>query len=412
MLKYLLKRNILNRQGMAYSIIFPIAYVAVYLFAMSGLVGRAQDSFEPIPVAVFIQGEKDQVQIAQEALKMVGGPGRLEDGRVLADDPDNEGYITFVKVSQEEADRLMDEGEVKGQVHIDNSDYEMDIRVKMAQEGLSSTSKTILYSSLDTMKSIFSSTTLAMWDEVEKISQALPEEEVQPAIDIMVDEVLGADFTDYTPPQVQASEKVNSQEVYVYASMAYICLFFMSTGVEITLSSSAPHRTTALREEASPLARPRRVLLSLASWVILIGLVLALVIAIYYLNGTIRPETLADTALIMGVGTLVGLLMGAALAAIPGIKEGPLTGITIALPLILATGSGMMVADLKYLAMEKFPRFSRYNPMALINNGIYYLNYYPTKDLFYKSVLVLAVLALILLAITLVLTRRSQYENI
>lgn len=144
----------------------------------------------------------------------------------------------------------------------------------------------------------------------------------------------------------------------------------------------------------------------------LIGLVLLAVIGIYYARGFIPGDKLPATILLMAVGTVVGLSLGAMLAALLPQREKAAVGASIALPLILAAATGMMSRDLRLIVMEKLPWLNRINPVALVHDGLYYLNYYPTKALFYRTLLELCLCAVGLLILIFVLTRRAEYENL
>lgn len=72
----------------------------------------------------------------------------------------------------------------------------------------------------------------------------------------------------------------------------------------------------------------------------------------------------------------------------------------------------MMTPDLTKYIDSILPWFRKVNPVSLISDALYYLNYYPTNQQFNQNALILSIQILVLGTITLIGVRRTDYESL
>jgi len=117
-------------------------------------------------------------------------------------------------------------------------------------------------------------------------------------------------------------------------------------------------------------------------------------------------------ALIVLIGSILGISMGAVISAL--IKKGE--GIKIAVVLLISMlGSfmaGMMIADIKYYIAQKMPILGFINPANLLSDALYALYYYDTHTRLYQNLAGMSAFALIFCTLTYLLIRGRKYASL
>ena len=74
--------------------------------------------------------------------------------------------------------------------------------------------------------------------------------------------------------------------------------------------------------------------------------------------------------------------------------------------------SGLMNAEIKILIDQKAPLLSKYNPIAIVSNSLYRINLLEVTSNLTAGMLILLVYSIILIGISFLFLRRSQYDSI
>ena len=204
----------------------------------------------------------------------------------------------------------------------------------------------------------------------------------------------------------------SSISLFFYACLAYLCIFFMSIGTNIVTLNEANYSQQALRAAISPMNKMTRFLAAFLSCALPCFAIIYLILFIYYQNGIPLGNDWGRIILLMSVGLLVGLLMGTALASLTKAKESILNTLYVAVPLALGAFSGLMSQELKVFMDTRVPWFNQVNPVSLINDSLFALNNYPTYHQYNRNLLALVLIAVLLMAVTLISLRRTDYENL
>lgn len=158
-------------------------------------------------------------------------------------------------------------------------------------------------------------------------------------------------------PIVQSAQtaNVNSQSIYFYAILGYVCFFFMTSGMYIVRMHDADYSAASARLTISPLSRIKRFTVTFIISIIPSLLIVYLLLAIYWLRDIPIGNDIPRTILLMTLGTLVGYLFGIAIASIFKLNEGIISALSTAVPLFFGALSGMMAAPVKAFITNNYP---------------------------------------------------------
>ncbi len=404
LLKYNAKIIFTSRDSIIWGIIFPLVYGLVYMFTIAGSVDQST-IFDPIPLAVVYEGSAEEIADAREAMGNFGTTGELVDGEVVADDVDEGDLIVFIDVEEEEIAELLESATLTLATVINNDEGSFDIEMYMTPSAVNSIEANIVYSVMNG----YTSTSEAYFTAYEVAASSA---DPMTAVTELTNGLEAIDLNQVYIRENASTENVNIYSNFYYVALAYLSIFFMSTGVNIVTENEANYSTQALRTTVSPVPKYKRFTATFITTWIPSVLVVYVLLAIYWFAGIPIGTHYGPMIGLLTLGVTVGLLLGTALAGVFKFKQGVLTGISIGLPLVFAVLSGMMTKEIKVLITKEVPWLNFLNPLALVNDAIYYLNHYPNNALFNRNVLILAGYAVVLLAITLVSLRRTDYENL
>lgn len=419
---YSLKTFFRDKQGVAFGLFFPLAFSLIYLFVFSGLLTGAR-ALETIPVAFVFDGTPSEVESARQMFSAIAAPAELVDKELQALDENDDGVesesgsegdgaeaetdalMHFIEVSEAEAAELVADSVVSAVVYIDNTDQQLEIALEIAPGATNHFSSSVLYTAL----SSFSAINLGAQTAFQELINS-----DQPAQHFIELEQHLNDLNQSEPLTVDANIKkgTSSVSLFFYACLAYLCIFFMSIGTNVVTLHEANYSQQALRATISPVKKSTRFFAAFLSFSLPCFIIIYLILIIYYQNDVPLGNDWGRIILLMSLGLLVGLLMGTALASVTKAKPGVLNTLYVAIPLLLGTFSGLMAQELKTFMDNTLPWFNKINPVALINDSLYALNNYPTYRQYNQNMLVLAIIAVVLLAVTLISLRRTDYESI
>lgn len=408
LLRYMPPMMYKTRDGALFGIFFPFAFALIYLMVFTGLMSNA-NNLETVPIAMVFEGTTTEIVQAQTNIENIAVLGEItEDNSVVpAESHEDTPLMAYIQVaSLEEGRELADDGSVIGTVVVDNRDNAMNISLEVAPVAVNEFGSSIVYSALSSFSSISSGITGAFEEAASSDNPIIALGQVTQRVNDVQD-------NSYYPVAVQSGvEGTNSNSIYFYAALAYLCIFFMSVGTDMVRLNEAYYSSEALRATVSPVPKGKRFLASFISWGIPSLLVVYAVIVMYYLNDVPLGNEWGRLVILMTLGVLVGLLMGTAIAGLLKNQQGLLQAVSIGLPLVMGALSGLMSQPLKVTINEHAPWINKINPVSLINDGIYYLNNYPTFEQYNQNVMILAIIAVVLLALTMLSIRRTDYASL
>lgn len=317
----------------------------------------------------------------------------------------SEPLMHYVAATAAEAADLLAENVVAAVVFVDNTDMKLAISLEIAPGAVNHFSSSILYSAL----SSFTSINLGVQTAYAEVFTS-----DQPGTRLSKLEQRLSEMNQTQPLTVDANiaKGTSSISLFFYACLAYLCIFFMSIGTNIVTLNEANYSQQALRAAISPMNKMTRFLAAFLSCALPCFAIIYLILFIYYQNGIPLGNDWGRIILLMSVGLLVGLLMGTALASLTKAKESILNTLYVAVPLALGAFSGLMSQELKVFMDTRVPWFNQVNPVSLINDSLFALNNYPSYHQYNRNLLALALIAVLLMAVTLISLRRTDYENL
>lgn len=211
---------------------------------------------------------------------------------------------------------------------------------------------------------------------------------------------------DYVTPHPLGNERMTPDIVYFYALLAMTCLGACSAGAVCFIQQQANKSAQGARAAVSSANKWAR----FAAWALasyLVQVVMSLVVLLYMRYGLGKEFGTQWGYLlsVLALGTLMGFLMGMAVASILRGSLNVVVGITSGVYLLSSFLTGLMSDQVKRLVDTQYPLISRINPGSMIVDALYSLYYYQQADLTYLYRMVLACLVF-LVFITLSLGRR------
>lgn len=417
MLKHALRYNmqiiIRNKEGLLWGLLFPLVYGLVYMFAFQGINNQVTN-FEAVPVAVVYEGTADQQVEAKELMGNISTVGSIEDKEVVESEEITSGDVEatdypLLAINTENKDDAQDylsEGIVSQAIYVDyDEDDQMEFSFEVAPSATGAIESSIVYSVLQYFASSTNAFTLLYNEAAATENPASTIEQ----IDLRLGEI--DDNQEFIVANTD-NQNVSAWSNFYYVALAYICIFYMSTGINLVLDNEANFSTTALRETVSSTNKYIRYLALTITWIIPAVLVIYLLLGIYWLNDVPLGDEYPRIFALMTLGPITGILMGSALAATFKKNADIVLAVSIIVPLTLGMLSGMMAYDVKVWMVNNVPIINKLNPVALINDAFYYLNNYPTYAQFNQNMLILLGIAIFCLFVTLIGIRRTDYENL
>ena len=116
--------------------------------------------------------------------------------------------------------------------------------------------------------------------------------------------------------------------------------------------------------------------------------------------------------LISFFGSLIGVSMGIFIGSLGKIREGVKIGIILGFSMVSSFLAGLMNNTMKDLVEKNAPIINRINPASLISDAFYCINVYDDMARYYRNLITLAVMSIVLAAASFLIIRRERYDSI
>lgn len=208
-------------------------------------------------------------------------------------------------------------------------------------------------------------------------------------------------------------QTINGNVQFFYALIAMTCLYgsFIGFGSAITLQANLT--PLAARRCITPTHKLKLILSEQIS-AFLLGYFDVIVLLIYLrcilkldFQGKIGPMLLVSF-----FGSLIGVSLGIFVGSLGKMKEGVKIGVILGVSMVCSFLSGLMNNTMKDLVEKNAPIINRINPAALISDAFYCINVYDDMGRYYRNVITLAIMSLVLVTASFLLIRRESYDSI
>lgn len=368
---YRIKSLLRQKSLVFWTMIFPLALATFFNISLSNV--KAIDDFEPIPVALVNDGAY---------------PELIETMKVLSEGDDRLFELTLG--DDQTALNLLKDGKISGYIVPGEPPT-----LVVAKTGIY---QSILKSFIDR----YSYNALAMQD----IALHHPES--------MQDlfSVIGAS-EDYVKEVSVTNKSTDPTLIYFYALIAMSCLYGSLYGLEEVNRVQANLTYHAARLNVAPVHKLKvfsagmlaAIVIHYSGLLILLGY-MQLVLSVNF------GDNLYYVALILFIGSILGISMGSVISALVKKSEGIKVAVVLLVSMLGSFLSGMMIAEVKYYIAQKLPILGYINPANLLSDALYALYYYDTHTRLFINLAGMSIYALVFCMITYFLIRGRKYASL
>ena len=373
--KYRLKSTVRDVQTIFWTLAFPIILVSFFALAFSNLENISE--YNMIKIGLVNTREYRNDTMFQSHIKSVS-------------EDDNPLFAVTVYDSKEEAAAALSDKTISGYILEDDT-----LHLTIRSSGID---QTILKEFLDWYLQTVSS--------VNNIIAA------NPASAAKISGILSENIT-YIKDTDTNTNKPNYVLTYYYALIAMTCLYGAFMGSKEVTAVQANQSTQAARLNLAPVHKLKVFLSSLCAVTLIQYLSILLLVA--YMGLVLKVDFGNQVGYILlasFAGCCAGVSFGAFVGAVTKKGEGIKTGIIISASMAMSFLSGLMVAQIKYIAVKNVPILAYINPANLVADAFYSLYYYNTYDRYFLNVGLLFAFAAVFYLIVYILMRGQQYESI
>lgn len=369
--KYRLTCILRDKQNVFWTLIFPILLSVLFNFAFSNL--SAAENFTKIKIGI----------VENEELR--DNPAFVE---VIDAVPD---ILDPVYATETEAEKLLEEGQLKGYVHFNDG-----LNLIVKESGIY---QTIVKSLLDD----FIQTTSTIKTIIDENPNAIEEGLVESV----------SERINYLEAVSVSESEPNTVVNYFYALIAMACLYGSFSGLKEVTALQGNLSYQGARMNMTPVHKAKMILASIGAAIVFqLAVISALILFLIFVLKIDFGNQIGYIALTSVVSTITGVTFGTFVSSINRKSEGVKVGILIGTSMLMSFLSGMMYDKMKYIINSKVPVLGYLNPANLITDSFYALYYYDTHSRFFLNIALLCGYSFLFGAITYLSLRRQRYASI
>lgn len=378
--RYRLKCITRDRVSLFWTLLFPIILATLFNMAFSNI--SSGEEFKEIKIAVVDNAEYQQNIPFQTAIQAVSDTN-MNTGE------DRLFHVCYT--SKEEGDRLLENNEIEGYIHLDNG-----IKMVVRDSGLN---QTIIKSFIDDFKQTLSTMETIITEEPNAIQQGLLDN-LRVRTNFIREVALGKSSPDII---------VN----YFYTLIAMACMYGSFWGLKEVTSIQADISPQGARVNVAPIHKFKAfvVFILAAVTVQLFEIFILLAYLILVLKISFGSQ-IGYIILTCVIGTITGVTFGASLAATVKGGEGTKIGLLIGSTMAMSFLAGMMYDKMKYIISSKAPLIGYINPVNLIADCFYSLYYYDTYTRFFIDIAILCGFIVLYSLVAYFMLRRQRYASL
>lgn len=368
--KYGVKSVVRAKEILFWSFIFPFA-LSTFMYLAFGDIFETTEKFHAIPTAIVSESP-----VLKQVFSALGEQGEKQ-------------VIEPYRVDEDEAERLLADGTVKGIV------YGTDLHLKVKESGMD---ETILKMILQQV--------LQNGAAVGDVAAAHPERMQQ------VVESLGSEVR-YCIRKSCSSGNQDNVVNYFYAIFAMTCLFGAFASCDRVCKIQADVCALGQRRGVTPTPKMTIIFTEfLVSECLQFIVVSLLFVYMKFILKIDVGDKYAAIMLLLLLGSSLGTMIGVLVGSLSRISEGMKIGILVGGSLLCSACSDLMASGVRNLIEQHVPVINDINPAALICDSFYALNVYDTYGRFMENMAVLAAMTLILGVVSFLMVRRSKYASL
>ena len=388
-LKYTIKTLSKNKVLIFWTFAFPIILGILFNMSFSNI--EKDEMLQIFDIAVVDNNEFKAQEIYRETLKELSSD-------------DNENKLFNIKyVTEDEADLLLDNLDIKGYIVFKNDEPQVVIK----ENGTYQTLIKFVITEIGQNQTI-----------IEDLSKKSIEEEISNgnySVDTekIINDILNKIKNEQINSKNISKSNLHYMQIEYYTLIAMACMYGGMLGLTAINNCLANMSNKGKRISVSP-NRKSIIVLSSALGAYVVSLV-GLALLIIFLKLGLKADfgnNITLVILLSAVGNLAGISLGVLIASIFKVSEGAKTGIVIAITMFLSVLSGMMGVTLKYVIDKNIPIINLVNPNNLITDGFYSLYYFDTLDRYFRDVRYLLIFIGICLVISFISLRSEKYDSI
>lgn len=388
-LKYTIKTLSKNKVLIFWTFAFPIILGILFNMSFSNI--EKDEMLQIFDIAVVDNNEFKAQEIYRETLNELSSDN-------------NENKLFNIKyVTEDEADLLLDNLDIKGYIVFKNDEPQVVIK----ENGTYQTLIKFVITEIGQNQTI-----------IEDLSKKSIEEEISNgnySVDTekIINDILNKIKNEQINLKNISKSNLHYMQIEYYTLIAMACMYGGMLGLTAINNCLANMSNKGKRISVSP-NRKSIIVLSSALGAYVVSLV-GLALLIIFLKLGLKADfgnNITLVILLSAVGNLAGISLGVLIASIFKVSEGAKTGIVIAITMFLSVLSGMMGVTLKYVIDKNIPIINLVNPNNLITDGFYSLYYFDTLDRYFRDVRYLLIFIGICLVISFISLRREKYDSI
>ncbi|MBO4863148.1 MAG: ABC transporter permease [Eubacterium sp.] len=297
--------------------------------------------------------------------------------------------------SHEKAEKLLTEGDIAGIITVNSIN---DVKLLVNGEGVNHS----------ILSNIISKYLYQVNLTIDRMNEN-PEEnsDVEKSMDL-------ASFDlDYVSVRSLGGENKDPFVTYFYNLLSMICVMGSTAALYSTIDAQANQSDIGIRIDGSAVSKALLEIANLLA-VALIQIFIILITITYLMFGlgiNFGGNTLMIYLTLMAAST-VGTSLGYFMAHIGSFKA----EIKEALMMVVILGgsflSGLMYGDMKSILEEKCPIVNRINPCAVITDSLLSLNLFGVGKVYYRSMMYILILDVVMLTIGIILSNKRSYKSL
>lgn len=208
-------------------------------------------------------------------------------------------------------------------------------------------------------------------------------------------------------------QKEASFTVIFYSLIGMVALYGMYNGIQLVYMFQGNLSSLGARIQTTPIHKLQIVVSGFLMGVLL-NLIsnIFLLLFIRYALGLHLFGDLHRSFLLIVLSNFLGVALGIFISASNKMTDEKKIMIATMTSLFLSALSGMMGPGLKRIFQENFALVNRINPVAVIADNMYRLNFLKDGSAFFEGLLVLGIETLIFLLFSFLFLRREQYDSL
>jgi len=212
---------------------------------------------------------------------------------------------------------------------------------------------------------------------------------------------------------LDTNQKANSLIIMFYSLVAMVSTYGVFAGIETVSLIQANLSNVGQRLNITPLTKSN--FLIAGNIVALLLNLFANVILLIFIKYVLKIELFNEikySAILIMLGNLFGVAFGILIGVSNKKSNNVKNIIAIVIILILSFISGMMNPDIKVMIDENLPMLSRINPIGIITNNLYRINFLESTKTAGEGILILSIYCIVLIFTSYIFLRRKNYDSI